>query len=79
MNFYDCYDPTKPPPHASAIAHCGISSPLATAAATCPCCGSIRDLTYTRYGANEIRCGICKYVGEPTTQSAFLAAQLREV
>ena len=79
MNFYGCYDPTKPNAHASAIAHCGISSPLATATMACPSCGSVRDLRYTRRGDTAIICGICGYDGEPTTQSAFLAAQLREV
>ena len=64
--------------HSQVIAHAGIVTPLATGILCCPFCGSTRDLRYTRRGDTTIVCGVCHYEGEQTTQSAFLAAQLRE-
>ena len=64
--------------HSQVIDHAGIVNPLATDKPCCPFCGSTRDLRYTRRGDTAIICGICGYDGEPITQSAFLAAQLRE-
>ena len=75
MSFDNCYDATKPPSHAGAIAHCGIYSPFATTDMVCENCGSKKR---KRVSGSMTICAICGNDNEPILQSVFTAQELRK-